>query len=158
MTSFGGLNINLVLLARGTATLLSALGIFGGIRAITSPSAFATTFGFPQSTSAVTSADSNPFIIVAGGRQIAGGLGLLACAYFKCDRALGLLMMTGVVAGGIDGWVLLNYLDPIKSNDGEDLKRERERVESQKASGYAHWVFNSVYAALGAWVAMRPEV
>lgn len=155
-TSFAGLNISSLSVAQGSAVVLGALSLMGGINAVVSPAKFPTGFGFAPSSPHTRSAASNPFVYVLGGRQIAGGLALLTCAYFELDKAIGITMMTGFVAGLVDGHALWTYEEPIdESKTGGERTAEVERVEKAQQSAWAHWMFNSIYPAIGAWIFYR---
>lgn len=156
-TTFLGLPISPLSIARGTATLFGALGLTTGTLFILNPSQASTTFGFPPSSSISKSALSNPFIPVAGGRAVASGLTILGLSYLKDDRALGVLMMAGGVAGIVDGWTILRYTAIKQEGEGAKIRESGEEGKAAQGAAYGHWITISICVGIGAWLFLNGE-
>jgi hypothetical protein len=136
ISPFGGLSISPLSLARGIAIFFGGLGLFMGGRAIIYPSAYSITFGFSPSSPTTKSADTNPFILVAGGRAVASALGTLACVYLGYNEAVGMMLMVGGVVEVVDGLSVVKY------------SSKEESKEAMQAA-WGHWGVVGFAVAVG---------
>lgn len=95
---------NLQLGRIGTAGF-ALLSVATGVQALLNPAGFATTFGLP--TNGQTSL--NPYVSVMAGRNLAGGLTLLAFSYYNDRRAMGSFMVAGLATGLTDAVICYNH-------------------------------------------------
>ena len=83
------------------APLMGVLAVSGGIYGMTIPQAFASTFGIP-----VTALNSPAILFVsfAAARNLGSGVSTLVLLANGQTKAVGVLMMCGVVVCVADGW------------------------------------------------------
>ena len=142
------------------STLVSLFSIGVGTYAVLAPRPYTQFFGFPPSSSAIRSAQSNPFIFVAGGRAIGPGLALLGLTYLGEVRAAGVVMASAGVVGLFDGLALVRFGDSYEGQAGGDDGKEKG-VEKEERSRHAwkaavgHWFATGMVAAYGVWVVMN---
>ncbi|KAL8722004.1 MAG: hypothetical protein Q9225_001440 [Loekoesia sp. 1 TL-2023] len=109
----------------GLSSLICLLGLGGGIQSLVSPESFAEqTMGLPTNSAAL------PFISFAGARNLSSGLTMLTLLYTGQRKAVGTLLMCGVVAGMTDAWISAKY-------------------NAAKGKAVGHAVMASVLGALG---------
>ncbi|KAF1982131.1 hypothetical protein K402DRAFT_397867 [Aulographum hederae CBS 113979] len=131
----------LLLAARATSALLALLGLNVNTQALISLPTYLQLFGFSHSPSS-SSSTPNPFIPISGGRALSSSLAILGCAALGLDRAVGVLLIAGSVAAGIDGYVLRQHV-------GAGSKEEREEAEKK---AYGHWSMGFLCVGMGAWM------
>ncbi|KAI0435963.1 hypothetical protein F4803DRAFT_543835 [Xylaria telfairii] len=166
------LHISPMGLARGATSLLAILGLTMGTRSILYPEAFRDAFFGRAPPKPITATpknggagggkeeeDANPWIILLGGRTIASGIGMLGCAALGLDRALGVCLCGSIVAGVVDGWVVMRYGPKLLLEDGESVSaKERKEVEKVTfRTGISHWCFLGTFSIMGGWMAYAAE-
>ncbi|KAI1336245.1 hypothetical protein F5Y15DRAFT_208728 [Xylariaceae sp. FL0016] len=153
-----GLPIAPITLARGTTTALGLLGLTVGVRALLEPRGHCVTFGLGPHHPATVSAPSNPFIYICGARTAVSGLAILGCLALREHRALGVMLVTSVIAGLADGVIVLRYggwEDGIcEGTEGKGMmvrdEQARKEVAWKKAVG--HWSLLGIFSVMGAWM------
>jgi hypothetical protein len=96
-----------VQLALTTASsLMGVLAVSGGIYGITNPMAFASTLGIP-----ITSPNSPalPFVSFAAARNLGSGVTMLALIATGQRKAVGTVLMCGVVVAMADAWICAKF-------------------------------------------------
>ena len=86
--------------------MMGILALGGGIYSIVNPQAFSATLGIPIST---PTSPALPFVSFAGARNIGSGLTVLALLYTGQRKAVGTLLMCGVVTTMTDAWICSRY-------------------------------------------------
>ena len=88
------------------AGLVGLIGTSGGIYSLVNPVAFSGTLGIP-----ITSPTSPaiPFISFAGVRNLSSGIAMLTLLYTGQRKAVGVALMTGIVAALLDAWICVKY-------------------------------------------------
>lgn len=87
--------------------------------------------------------------------MVASGLSFITLAYLKQDKALGVCMVSNLVAGLVDGLVGLESLPAVEeSTDSPRRKRQEQDVKTARQAAYAHFVFSGVAAGVGMWLLM----
>ena len=155
----GSQSLTPILLAKGAATFFGVVEIIFGVRAMISPSSFATAHGFIHLNTNFkrgTAEDFSPLIKSSGAQHIASGLGFVALCYLNDMKALGVCMCASSIAGFLDGVVVLNSL----STDGGSQKStghaENTKAEARK-SGWAHCIAAAICGATGAFLMASNE-
>ncbi|KAL9599689.1 MAG: hypothetical protein Q9219_003677 [cf. Caloplaca sp. 3 TL-2023] len=88
----------------GLSSLIGVVALGGGIQSIATPKTFAEkNMGLPIDSSAI------PFVSVAGARNLSSGLTILTLLYMGQRKAVGTVLMCGVVAGMTDAWISAKY-------------------------------------------------
>ena len=145
-TSFLGLEITQLNVARGLCGALGVLGGTMGLRGMVDSAASATIFGVPKVSP--FAADKNPYISIAGGSRLASGIGTLLCLYFGQHRALGLMMMSGFLVAINDGLCLRSEVVRLR----EEEKIDAEDAEMAEGKAWGHLFFGPITFALGTWL------
>jgi hypothetical protein len=94
-------------LALTTASSLMGIpAVSGGIYGITNPVAFASTLGIP-----ITSPNSSahPFVSFAAARNLGSGVTMLALIATGQRKAVGTVLMCGVVVAMADAWICSKF-------------------------------------------------
>jgi hypothetical protein len=154
-TSIVGLYFRPIDLARGATAAVSLLGIVVGARGLLNPFAYASAFGFPSITWAGSTAETNPWVRVTSVRVLSSGLALFTCNYLKCDRAVGVMLVSGFLTGLVDGLMVTNYStvrESRRSSSGEQRRVQEEHQQAAKHAAWGHWTITTVSAAVGAWM------
>jgi hypothetical protein len=165
--------------ASGATALFALLGLTVGVQALRSPQAYAKTFGFAPRSPTAKAATTNAFVAATGGRNVGTALGLLGCLAFGYKRAVGVMLVAGLVVGGVDGWTVWSVTKREEALEGkgevdeelhwdvqdegktasEELKLAakgaRVRAAWNKAMG--HWVSVGICGLMGVWLFVNGE-
>lgn len=79
--------------------LIGILALGGGVQSIVNPQAFGETIGVPVPTPV------SPFVSFTGARNLWSGLSILMLLYTGQRKAVGTILMCGVVTGMTDAWI-----------------------------------------------------
>ncbi|KAL2356831.1 hypothetical protein BJ546DRAFT_965628 [Cryomyces antarcticus] len=98
-------------IAHTLATLFSIVIMFFGVRSMIATRDYLTTFGLPlkdKSNTPVT-VKSNPWVQLAGARNITFGASIVASQYLGDFRAMGTIFLCGLATSATDAYVTWNY-------------------------------------------------
>ncbi len=88
------------------ATVPNLLGVGGGIYSLINPVAFSDALGIPFTS---PSSPAVPFVSFEGGRNLTSGITIFTLLYNGQRKALGLVLMSGVVTSMVDAWICTRY-------------------------------------------------
>lgn len=93
-------------IATSLSSALGLLALGGGIYGLVNPIGFSETIGIP-----ITSPDSPalPFSSFTAARNFGSGLTILVLAYSGQRKAIGTLLMCGVVTAAADAWICAKF-------------------------------------------------
>ncbi|KAE8452651.1 hypothetical protein EG329_013910 [Mollisiaceae sp. DMI_Dod_QoI] len=131
------------------SSLMGLLGISGGIYGLTNPRFFATTLGIPFTMASPSASTDEAYISFIAARNLGSGFALLTLLATGQRKAVGTVLMTGVVVAWVDAWICGMFWKEEKGVEVEVSAEDKAKEKEGKVKARNHAIMGAGFGLLG---------